>query len=97
MTQMKIKGSRRRRREFKNKMDFNDYELPPGTEHWLEDDGMHYILPGTVPSPEHIEEMTRDYQENIRNSELFNAWVKEFGIKRAEELLQECRVKIEPC
>jgi hypothetical protein len=94
---MKIKGSRRRRREFMNRMDFNDYELPPGTEHWMEDDGMHYILPGTQPTPEQIEEMTRDYQKNIRNSELFDRWVKEFGIERAEELLQECRVKIEPC
>jgi len=94
---MKIKGSRRRRRELKNRMGFNDYELPPGTEHWLEDDGMHYILPGTKPTPEQIEEMTRDYQKNIRNSELFDAWVREFGIERAEELLKECRVKIEPC
>jgi hypothetical protein len=94
---MKMKGSRRRRREFKNEIGFNDYELPPGTEHWLEDDGMHYILPGTVPSPEKIEEMTRDYQKNIRNSELFDSWVREFGFERAEELLKECRVKIEPC
>lgn len=63
----------------------------------MEDDGMHYISPGLPPSPEQIEEMTRDYQNNIRNSELFETWVKEFGIEKAEELLRECRVKIEPC
>ena len=89
--------SRRRRREQKNRMNFNDYELPPGTEHWMEDDGMHFISPGVPPSPEKIEEMTKDYQNNIRNSELFEMWVREFGLAKAEELLQECRVKIEPC
>lgn len=97
MTDMMIKGSRRRRRELKNRMNSGDYDLPPGTEHWMEDDGMHYIMPGTVPSPEKIEEMTRDYQNNIRNSELFEAWVKEYGLEKAEELLKECRVKIDPC
>ena len=94
---MTIKGSRRRRREFKNRMNFNDHDLPPGTEHWMEDDGMHFISPGLPQSPEKIEEMTRDYQNNIRNSELFEMWVRDFGIDKAEELLKEFRVKIEPC
>ena len=94
---MTIKGSRKRKREFKNRMSFNEYDLPPGTEYWQEDDGIHYITPGVPPSPEKIEEMTRDYQNNIRNSEMFDMWVRDFGIAKAEELLQECRVKIEPC
>lgn len=58
---------------------------------------MHYIMPGTVPSPEKIEKMTKDYQNNIRNSELFETRVKDLGLEKAEKLLKECRVKIEPC
>jgi hypothetical protein len=94
---MTIKGSRRRRRELKSRMSFNDFDSPPGTEYWTEDDGVHYITPGIPPGPEKIEEMTRDYQNNIRNSELFDMWVKDFGLAKAEELLQEFQVKIEPC
>ena len=58
---------------------------------------MHFISPGVPPSPEKIEEMTREYQNNIRNSELFDMWERDFGLEKAEELLKECRVKIEPC
>jgi NADH:ubiquinone oxidoreductase subunit B-like Fe-S oxidoreductase len=62
--------------------------------HWQEDDGMHYVMPGIPPTPEEIERMTLEYQKNIRNSPVFDAWVEEFGLEKAEELLKDFRVEI---
>lgn len=62
--------------------------------HWQEDDGMHYVMPGIPPTPEEIERMTLEYQKNIRSSPVFDAWVEEFGLEKAEELLKDFRVEI---
>jgi len=48
------------------------------------------------PSPEKLAEMTKSYQQNIRNSALFDEWVCQFGVKKAEEMLKECRAELRP-
>jgi hypothetical protein len=88
------KMSRRRRKEQKKKMNFNEYNLPSDSMHWQEDDGLHYLMPGLPPDPEMIAEMTKSYQDNIRNSELFEMLVKNFGREKAEELLKEFKFEI---
>ncbi len=60
----------------------------------LEGDGLHVLLPGTPPSPETLAEMTRFYQQNIRQSLLWDEMVREFGEQEAERLLREFRVEI---
>jgi hypothetical protein len=88
------KISRRRRKEQKAKNKFNgDYALP-NTINWQEGDGVHYLMPGLPPDPKMIAEMTKSYQNNIRNSELFEMWVRDFGLEKAEELLKECKMEI---
>ena len=77
-------------------MNSNEYDLPPGTIHWQEEGEMHYLTPGMPPTPEKIAEMTKEYQNNIRNSPLYDAWVREFGVKKAENMLKECKVEIRP-
>jgi hypothetical protein len=88
------KKSRRSRREQKRKMNDNRYDLPHGTIHWQEGEEMHFLIPGIPSSAEEIAELTRMYQDNIRNSDVFEMWVNEFGLANAEELVQECHYKV---
>ncbi len=61
---------------------------------WIDDEGVHLVAPGSAPSPEELEQMTKEYQKQIRNSPLWNEMVKKFGKERAGELLKECRADI---
>jgi hypothetical protein len=57
------------------------------------EEGVHVMMPGTQPSPGQLDEMTMMFQDNIRNSPIWNEMVKEFGLEKAEELLKQCRAK----
>jgi len=52
--------------------------------------GLHVILPEDLHAD--IETLEKNYQENIRNSPLFDEMVKKFGKDKAEELLKEFKV-----
>jgi hypothetical protein len=90
------KKSRRKRRANKKKTNNHGYDLPAGTIHWQEEGELHFLTPGLPPSAEKLAEMTNAYQRNIRNSPLFSEWVRQFGLKKAEEMLTECRVELRP-
>lgn len=60
---------------------------------WADNDGIHFVAPGTSPSSEQSETMTKEYQNQIHNSALWNEMVRKFGKKKAEELLKQCQVK----
>lgn len=40
--------------------------------------------------------LTANFQKEIRQSELWDQMVAEFGEKRAEELLRECKAELKP-
>ena len=61
---------------------------------WIDEDGLHALLPGTKPDPQMMEELTRRYQEHIRRSPLWDEMVREFGLERAEQLLREFRAEL---
>ena len=61
---------------------------------WLGSDGLHALVPGNPPSPETLDEMTRVYQQNTRESPLWEEMVREFGEEEAQRLLREFRVEI---
>ncbi len=61
---------------------------------WMADDGVHAIMSGKPPSAAQLDQLTREYQERIRSSPLWDEMVREFGRARAEELLAEFRVKL---
>jgi hypothetical protein len=42
------------------------------------------------------EVLTRNFQKQIRNSELWSQMVAEFGEKKAEELLKQCKGELRP-
>jgi len=40
--------------------------------------------------------LTENFQKELRGSELWDQMVEEFGEKRAEEILRECKAEIKP-
>lgn len=40
--------------------------------------------------------MTENFQKEIRNSEMWEQMVAEFGEERAEQILKECKADIKP-
>ncbi len=61
---------------------------------WPDDEGLHALLPGRPPSQEVLDDMTQVYQQNIRNSPLWDVMVQEFGAEEAERMLQQFQVKL---
>ena len=61
---------------------------------WFDSGGLDAIVPGPRPSAEALEEATRLYQQNIRNSPLWDELVKQFGEEEAERLLLQFRVEV---
>lgn len=45
---------------------------------------------------EFSDRLTANFQRELRKSELWDQMVGEFGEKRAEELLRECKADVEP-
>jgi len=62
---------------------------------WMEEDGVHYLVPGVPPTAEQLEKMTIEYQKQIRNSPIWDEMVRKFGKEKAEELLKQFRAKLE--
>jgi hypothetical protein len=65
----------------------------PGPASWMEEDGLHLMMPGAAPGEGDMAELTRRYQENIRQSALWDEMVQRFGKEKAEQLLLEFRVE----
>ncbi|MFH1616900.1 MAG: hypothetical protein ABIG61_17680 [Planctomycetota bacterium] len=40
--------------------------------------------------------LTKNFQKELKGSELWDQMVEEFGEKRAEEILRECKAEIKP-
>ena len=40
--------------------------------------------------------LTENFQRELKESEMWDQMVKEFGEKRAEEILRECKAEIKP-
>ena len=57
-------------------------------------EGYHAIMPGMPPSPEQLEQMTRDYQARIKKSPMWKTMIKRLGPDKANELLKEFQVKL---
>jgi hypothetical protein len=60
---------------------------------WMDEQGIHAILPGDKPDAETLERMTIAFQQKIRNSPMFAEMVKTYGQAKAEELLSQCRAQ----
>ena len=61
---------------------------------WLDEDGLHMLVPGDTPSAALLDELTLKYQQNIRNSPLWDEIVRRFGSEEAERILKQFRVDV---
>ena len=62
---------------------------------WIDEQGIHAVLPGEKPDAETLERMTIDFQQRLRNSPMFVEMVKTYGQAKAEELLSQCRAQLQ--
>jgi len=89
-------GKKRPKKKERRKAKQKQKNISPGTISWQDGEGLHFVTPGLAPTPEQIAEMTKEYQNRIRNSPLWDEMVKQFGLEKAEELLKQCQVQIKP-
>ena len=75
-----------------SKKENGDTALPSYS--WMGEDGMHVMVPGAQPSPEQLEEMTRMFQDSIRNSPMWGEMIKKYGAEKAEEFLKQCKANL---
>jgi hypothetical protein len=61
---------------------------------WADNDGTHFAGPGSPPSPEQLKKMTKEYQNQIRNSPLWDEMVQKYGKEKAEKLLKEFKAEV---
>ncbi len=52
------------------------------------------LVPGDAPSGALLDQLTEHYQQNIRNSPLWDEIVRRFGTEEAERILKEFRVEV---
>ena len=91
------KKKKRRHRQNSALQQPNEHDeslLPKNGLSWMQRDGVHALLPGKKPSEQQLEKMTETYQRELRKSPLFKQWVKQYGKRRAVEMLKECRVEL---
>lgn len=50
----------------------------------------------TLTSRSFADRLTRNFQKEIKNSDLWQQMVEQFGEKRAEEILKECKAEVKP-
>ncbi len=73
----------------------NDLKFSPdGLPFWQDREGFHALTPGEPPSEEEIAEITKRYQENLRNSPLYPELIEKFGTEKAEELILQCKYEV---
>lgn len=63
----------------------------PGIFH---EEGLHAFIPGHPASKEKLDEMSKKYQDKIRNSPLWKELLATYGSEKAEEILKECWIEI---
>lgn len=61
---------------------------------WTDDDGLHTLVPGETPRAEQLDEMSRVYQQKIRQSPLWQEMLDEFAPAEAERLLKQFRAEL---
>ena len=60
---------------------------------WMEDDGMHVLIPDEGQAPD-LDTLSQTFQDKIRHSSLWETMVAEFGTEKAERVLKEFKVEL---
>lgn len=68
--------------------------FPTASFTWMEEDGLHALIPGEPPPEEFFQLWTENFQKELRNSPLWEEMVAKFGEQEAEKLLKQCQVEL---
>lgn len=68
--------------------------IPTSPMTWADEEGIHVISKSVKPTNVEIEQMTIDYQNQVRKSPLWDEMINEFGKEKAEELLKEFKAEV---
>jgi hypothetical protein len=80
------------RRELKSTLFAEFY--PDELLFWQDMEGFHTLMPGKPPSEKEIAEITKKYQESLRNSPIYLELIEKFGKEKAEELIGQCKYEV---
>lgn len=90
-------GKKKRQRSKRGKQRKRNREtatlLPDSGFTWMDEGGVHALLPGEQPPPEFLELLTENFQRELRNSPLWDQIVREFGEEEAEKIIKQCQAK----
>lgn len=67
---------------------------PKSPTTWIDEEGLHVLADGSKPTSSEIDKMTNEYQNQIKNSPLWDKMVKQYGEEKAEKLLSECKAEV---
>jgi len=62
-------------------------------EQFVDNEGFHFTGKGEQPDSNELKKMEKNYQNQVRNSPLWDEMVEEYGLEKAEKLLKEFKVK----
>ena len=68
--------------------------LPASSVTWQDDGGVHAVVAGEALSEEMRDELTKEFQMKIRQSPLWDEKVRQFGAKKTNQLLKQCRTEL---
>ena len=61
---------------------------------WIDDQGVHAILPGERPDPQMLQRMSEAFQQKLRDSPMYQQLVDAHGPVKAEKIIQQCRAEL---
>jgi hypothetical protein len=61
---------------------------------WSDHEGLHALVPGEAPSPDLLQDISRRYRDQIRQSPLWDEMVAQFGVQEAERLLSQFGIEL---
>ena len=93
---MARKRRQRKRKKSKKESSPNQSAEVFAASVWSDDDSIHALLPENLSDPETLDKFNQLFQENIRNSVLWDQLVEEYGEEKAEVLLKEFRFNSAP-
>ena len=90
-------AKKKKQRKNKRKKQQNKYAAPstlPPAMTWMDEDGLHALLPGEAPSAEVMALFNDNFRKELRNSPLWDEMVEKFGAEEAEELLKQIKIDL---
>ena len=61
---------------------------------WIDEQGVHAIIPGDQPDPQMLKRMSAAFQQKLRNSPLYQQLIDAYGPAKAEAIILQCQAEL---